>query len=89
MDKLGFMEPIRDHSTGDAGLLEMAVERTPHERPAAVDGAPEVSGHEIISRLGEDTQSNQLQIVRLKKRKLLLKDEMSRLESILVPDIIA
>jgi len=44
---------------------------------------------EIISRLGEDTQSNQLQIVRLKKRKLLLKDEMSRLESILVPDIIA
>ena len=44
---------------------------------------------EIISRLGDDGQSNQLQIVRLKKRKLLLKDEISRVESILVPDIIA
>ncbi|NKD44176.1 DUF465 domain-containing protein [Haematospirillum jordaniae] len=44
---------------------------------------------EIISRLGDDGQSNQLQIVRLKKRKLLLKDEISRVESTLVPDIIA
>lgn len=30
-----------------------------------------------------------LQVQRLKKRKLILKDEMSKLEAMLVPDIIA
>ncbi len=33
--------------------------------------------------------TDQLQIARLKKRKLLLKDQMSMLEDYLIPDIIA
>ncbi len=42
----------------------------------------------VIARLEAD-KGDQLQIQRLKKRKLKLKDEVSWLESRLVPDIIA
>ncbi|URW76388.1 DUF465 domain-containing protein [Sphingomonas donggukensis] len=35
------------------------------------------------------TSPDQLQIARLKKRKLALKDEIAQLEDLLVPDIIA
>ncbi len=42
----------------------------------------------VIARL-EDSVADQLQTQRLKKRKLKLKDEISWLESRLVPDIIA
>ena len=42
----------------------------------------------VISRLA-DQPLDQLQIQRLKKRKLLLKDEISWLESRLIPDSIA
>jgi hypothetical protein len=42
----------------------------------------------VISRLS-DQPLDQLQIQRLKKRKLLLKDEISWLESRLIPDNIA
>ncbi len=41
----------------------------------------------VIARL--DGAVEQLQVQRLKKRKLRLKDEIARLESQLVPDIIA
>ena len=44
---------------------------------------------EVIDRISGDKPSDQIQIQRLKKRKLLLKDEISKLESILLPDIIA
>tara|TARA_R110002012_G_scaffold43708_5_gene118266 strand:- start:874 stop:1077 length:204 start_codon:yes stop_codon:yes gene_type:complete len=44
---------------------------------------------DVIARLAEDGPFNQLQIQRLKKRKLLLKDQIMRLESELLPDIIA
>jgi hypothetical protein len=44
---------------------------------------------DVISRLAEDAPFDQLQLQRLKKRKLLLKDEISCLENQLVPDIIA
>jgi hypothetical protein len=43
----------------------------------------------VISRLTEQGPFDQLQMVRLKKRKLLLKDEISWLESHLIPDSIA
>jgi hypothetical protein len=43
----------------------------------------------VIARLSEQGGLDQLQIVRLKKRKLLLKDEISWLESRLIPDSIA
>ena len=42
----------------------------------------------VIARLEAD-KGDQLQVQRLKKRKLKLKDEISWLESRLVPDIIA
>lgn len=44
---------------------------------------------DVIARLSEDKPMNQLQIQRLKKRKLGLKDLIQRLESELLPDIIA
>ncbi|WP_421999738.1 YdcH family protein [Reyranella sp.] len=44
---------------------------------------------EVIDRLIEKPPFDQLQLQRLKKRKLGLKDEILRLESRLIPDIIA
>lgn len=44
---------------------------------------------DVIQRLTEQFPVDQLQIQRLKKRKLLLKDMIARLESQMVPDIIA
>jgi hypothetical protein len=44
---------------------------------------------EVIQRLAETSPFNQLQIQRLKKRKLALKDQIIKLESKLLPDIIA
>jgi len=42
---------------------------------------------EVIHRLTGDPEIDQLQIVRLKKRKLHLKDMITRLRSKLIPDI--
>jgi hypothetical protein len=44
---------------------------------------------DAIDALMRDGLFNQLQVQRLKKKKLRLKDEMTRLEDILLPDIIA
>lgn len=44
---------------------------------------------EVIARLSEHAPFDQLQLQRLKKRKLLLKDQISKIESELLPDIIA
>lgn len=44
---------------------------------------------EVIQRLTETAPFNQLQIQRLKKRKLALKDLITQIESKLLPDIIA
>jgi hypothetical protein len=40
-----------------------------------------------IELLGEATGRDELQLTRLKKRKLLLKDHIARLESKLIPDL--
>lgn len=42
-----------------------------------------------IAALGERGSHDQLQIARLKKRKLQLKDAINRIEDMLIPDIIA
>jgi len=42
---------------------------------------------EIISRLQLDMHVDELQLKRLKKRKLALKDQILRLESELIPDL--
>lgn len=44
---------------------------------------------DVIARLGERMPFDQLQLQRLKKRKLALKDQISKIESELLPDIIA
>ncbi len=42
---------------------------------------------DVIARLLEGPYVDQLQIRRMKKRKLMLKDVISRLESALIPDL--
>lgn len=42
---------------------------------------------EVISRLTMDIHVNELQLKRLKKRKLVLKDQIMHLESQLIPDL--
>ncbi len=44
---------------------------------------------DVIARMAETAPFDQLRIQRLKKRKLLLKDEIAMLRSKLLPDIIA
>ncbi|MBK1667909.1 hypothetical protein CKO28_07655 [Rhodovibrio sodomensis] len=44
---------------------------------------------DVIERLSEGSINDQLQIKRLKKRKLQLKDEITKIRSRLLPDIIA
>jgi hypothetical protein len=42
---------------------------------------------DVISRLALDFNVDQLQLKRLKKRKLMLKDQIARLESQQIPDL--
>ena len=42
---------------------------------------------EVIARLSMDLNVNELQLKRLKKRKLMLKDQITRLESEAIPDL--
>lgn len=44
---------------------------------------------DVINRLAADPAQDQLQLRRLKKRKLVLKDQIARLRALLIPDIIA
>ena len=54
--------------------------------------ALEIEHHDlddVIDRLALDPAQDRLQLQRLKKRKLLLKDQIARLRTRLIPDIIA
>jgi hypothetical protein len=42
---------------------------------------------DVISRLSMDFKVDELQLKRLKKRKLMLKDQIARLESQQIPDL--
>ena len=44
---------------------------------------------DVIARISEEAPFDQIQVQRLKKRKLQLKDEIAKIESLLLPDIIA
>jgi len=54
--------------------------------------AIEIEHHDlddVICRLAADPRQDQLQLQRLKKRKLSLKDQIQKLRARLIPDIIA
>jgi len=54
--------------------------------------ALEIEHHDlddVIARLARDPSLDRLQLQRLKKRKLILKDQIQRLRARLIPDIIA
>ena len=42
---------------------------------------------DVCRRLGDDPSHDQLQLTRMKRRKLLLKDQIARLERLIDPDI--
>lgn len=42
---------------------------------------------QVIAQLQMDMRTDELQMRRLKKRKLLLKDQISKLESLAIPDL--
>lgn len=44
---------------------------------------------QMIARVNETAPFDQLQIQRMKKRKLAIRDQMARLNAMLLPDIIA
>jgi hypothetical protein len=44
---------------------------------------------DVIARVSEEAPFDQIRVQRLKKRKLMLRDEIARIESMLLPDIIA
>ncbi len=44
---------------------------------------------DVISHLARPGEFDQIKLQRLKKRKLMLKDQIARVESLLHPDIIA
>ena len=44
---------------------------------------------DVIVRLASDPAQDRLQLQRLKKRKLILKDQIQKLRTRLIPDIIA
>lgn len=44
---------------------------------------------DVIRRLATDPAQDRLQLQRLKKRKLVLKDQIQRLRARLIPDIVA
>ena len=84
------------------GLLEKLsgiVERRVWDEGTRPSEVAARAGEEALARSGVDRDAigaliaaarhDQLQLARLKKRKLLLKDEIARVEDALIPDIIA
>jgi hypothetical protein len=70
-------QPLTDEERAQIEARIVALEIEHHD----LDG--------VIGRLAEDPVQDQLQLRRLKKRKLLLKDAIARLRNRLIPDIIA
>ncbi len=65
-----------------------------NEKEALIKQIEELRGQhreldEVIARLAEEAAGNQIELQRLKKRKLMLKDQITVLEDEILPDIIA
>jgi len=66
-----------------------AEERTQIEQRILVLETEHHDLDDVIARLAGDPTQDQLQLRRLKKKKLLLKDLIARLRDRLIPDIVA
>jgi hypothetical protein len=44
---------------------------------------------DVVLRMSKDVSVDQLQLTRLKKRKLMLKDQIQKIESQIIPNILA
>ena len=82
----------------DEPLLEVSTDKVDTEIPSPVAGTlieilaeedDTVEVGDVIARIGEQAPFDQLQIQRLKKRKLTLRDRISYVEDQITPDIIA
>ncbi len=73
--------PLSDHDREpDDKIVRLELERLRQEH-ADLDAA--------VLALQTQSSPNQLQIVRIKKRKLVLRDQIAQLENRLTPDLIA
>ena len=70
-------QPLTDEERAQLQARIMALELEHHDLD------------DVISRLVSDPRQDELQLRRLKKRKLMLKDTILRLRDRLIPDIIA
>jgi hypothetical protein len=74
------------------GVTELPFSEEEKAQIAAHLQALEIEHHDlddVIRKLAGDPSQDQLQLRRLKKRKLVLKDQIQRLRARLIPDIIA
>lgn len=73
------MDESNDTDQGEAALRQQLAELESEHRDL----------DDVIARLADGNVFDQLQMKRLKKRKLQLKDQIIRIRSRLLPDIIA
>jgi hypothetical protein len=81
MDDITEVEFSQDgYAPEDRGAIRLELERLRQEHQD-LDAA--------VMALQAQADANQLQIVRIKKRKLVLRDQIAKLENRLTPDLIA
>jgi hypothetical protein len=82
MDDMKELEETQDYEApyDDRGAIRLELERLRQEHQD-LDAA--------VLALQAQAGPNQLQIVRIKKRKLILRDQIAKLENRLTPDLIA
>jgi hypothetical protein len=90
---MGEVGPTDDevcHSRGGEAVGNQSLTEEERVQIEARIAALEVEHHDlddVIARLSENADQDQLQLRRFKKRKLVLKDSIARLKVLLVPDI--
>lgn len=87
MTSVGFCDIIHASQREDAGAVMIGINEMRVKLEELRSEHRDLD--DVIRQLSETSPFNQLQIQRLKKRKLALKDQIIQLESKLLPDIIA
>jgi hypothetical protein len=81
--------PCRRSQTAPIGAMMMDLDVEALKAKLAALKSEHRDLDDVIARIIERAPFDQLQMQRLKKRKLMLKDQISKIESELLPDIIA